>query len=321
MPGTKHQNLAENDWFVIVNPVAGNRLAEGVWSKMKSYFDQIQLKYTVATTNRPGDGMRIGREVVQRGSKKLMIFGGDGTHHEVINGILSASPATTRNICYTMYPCGSGNDFARHFGIPKRIGAWIDYINSANACPIDAGVMISYGRDPVYFINEAGIGLEYEVVHRRRLTPSSGNGRIGYLLEALRTLAKYKGVRVRVQDDQKNSSDEYLWNLTIANGRYLGGGFQLCPEASMTDGQLTYTMVQYVEPWRLIKDILRFFNGNVAKLTYSRGGASSVLLVEPLDDDEVLIQLDGEINGVLPAEFRTLKKVINFYIPVQTLQT
>ena len=109
--------------------------------------------------------------------------------------------------------------------------------------------------------------------------------------------------------------EDHLWNLTIANSRYLGGGFQLCPKADPKDGLLSFSKIRYVSKWRLILDIVRFFNGRIDTLSYTTVGKTSKILVEPLGSQEVLIEVDGEVRGSLPAEFSVINNALNIYVP------
>ncbi|MCB0667781.1 MAG: diacylglycerol kinase family lipid kinase [Saprospiraceae bacterium] len=315
MSESQHQNLTSREWFIIINPNAGNQAAARIWPLVKSRLNDLKVKFNSKLTSRPGDGKRISQDVLRMGCRNLIIFGGDGTHHEVINGIMSYTPDDAQQISYAIFPCGTGNDFARHFNIPRDIEVWLHYINSAISLPIDIGQINAEKEDSFYFVNEAGIGLEYEVALRIAGTGGSSNGRARYLLETLKILLTYRGVMLKIHSEDQLYKGQF-WNLTVANGRFLGGGFQLCPSANATDGKLAITGVRYVSPWRLIKDIFHFFNGKINQLPYVDIRESSRIIVEPHGHEVLLMEVDGEIRGSLPAEFTVLRNAINFFVPV-----
>ena len=274
----------------------------------------MNIQYSVSYTQTGGDAIGIARLAVVDGFKNFMIFGGDGTLHEVTNGLMHASSEERKSISYVVFPCGTGNDFARHFRIPSKPQSWIKFLESALTQPIDVCQINMPDKPVLYYANEAGIGLQYEVAQRLSENIKSG-GRWQYVWQSLQSLFVYHGVLVQIKVNEYPPREDHLWNLTIANSRYLGGGFQLCPKADPNDGLLSFSKIRYVSKWRLILDIVRFFNGRIDTLSYTTVGKTSKILVEPLGSQEVLIEVDGEVRGSLPAEFSVINNALNIYVP------
>lgn len=306
--------LLEHEWYIIINPTAGNGKSCKVWSKLKNYLEAQTVQFTYEFTNQIGDGHNMMIDAVRKGFSKFIILGGDGTHHEVVNGLMAIPEITRKSIFYLIYPCGTGNDFARHFRIPEKFELWTGYLQNAYPAPIDVGCILMRDKTSIFFVNEAGIGLEPDVTQRLSLRNSKSGHRLRYLWQALKAIFSFPGITITINKDGY-TTNEHLWNLTLANCRYLGGGFQLCPGANPMDGLLSYTKINYVSKWKLIKDIKRFFDGSVDRLPYTELGESSLMLVEPLGAQDVLLEVDGEICGILPVEFRVIRDAINFCIP------
>ncbi|MBK8502291.1 MAG: YegS/Rv2252/BmrU family lipid kinase [Saprospiraceae bacterium] len=299
--------------------MAGAHRGHRQWQRLERQFRILSISFVVCLTKDEGDAAQQAVIAFRQDFRDFIVVGGDGTHHEFVNGIMGLASHDRASVQYALFPAGTGNDFARHFKLPGEVNQWIKYLNRAVATPIDVGRIDITNKAPIYFINEAGLGLEAAVIHRLSVKPSKSRSNLRYLIEAIRTIFSFAGIRVRLAGDASNS-ELHLWNMTVANCRFLGGGFQLAPEASPLDGQLDLSIISKTSRWRVISSILYFFNGKVAQLSYTKHLQSSRVLVEPLGDSEVLIEVDGEIRGSLPAEFCIMEQAINFYIPLNYLK-
>ena len=312
-------NLDGLKWFVIVNPIAGGHRGKSQWQRLERQLLNVNISYEAYLTKGSGDASNQAVKAFQQNFRNFIIVGGDGTHHEFVNGIMDLPSHDRRSVCYALFPAGTGNDFARHFRLPFKADHWLTYLSQASCTPIDVGRIDIAELAPIYFINEAGLGFEAAVVQRLATQHSNSRSNLRYLLEAIKTIFSYRGVRIRITNDD-SSPELHLWNLTVANCRFLGGGFQLAPEASPFDGHLALAIILKTTKWTVIRNILYFFNGTIGQLNYTNHHQSSGILVEPVDDSEVLIQVDGEIRGSLPAQFSTTAQAINFYVPLNYLK-
>jgi len=302
----------DSSWYIIINPVAGGRKAMKSWKLLENHLILHNIRFKAQLTSQPGDARKLAILVSKANAPNVIVIGGDGTLNEVVNGLMDLSVKDRSNIRLTILPAGSGNDFARHFSIPMTIKPWLAFLQGARIAALAVGMITSSDTMPVYFLNEAGIGLESAVVLKLTAKAATKPNKMMYLLQAVKALLHSSVVWLR--DD--STPDPYrAWNVTLANCRYLGGGFRLCPTASPFDGRLTVTKINEVSPWRLIFNIRQFFNGRIHQLRFTRQLQTSRLFVEPLGDSVVLIQADGEIRGRLPATFSVETEAINFYLP------
>jgi YegS/Rv2252/BmrU family lipid kinase len=299
--------------------VAGGGRGVRQWLRLEHQLLRLNISYVACLTIGEGDAGKQAVLAFQQNFRNFIIVGGDGTHHEFINGIMGLPNHDRASVHYALFPAGTGNDFARHFKLTGNIDEWLKYLNWANSTAIDVGRIDIVNMPPIYFINEAGLGLETAVVEKLAGQQSNSRNHLRYLIEAIKTIFSFSGVRIRIASEH-SSSDLHLWNMTIANCRFLGGGFQLAPEASPFDGYLALACISKTTKWTVISNILYFFNGKVGQLSYTAHCQSSRVLVEPVDDSEVLIEVDGEIRGSLPAEFSAIVQATNFYVPLNFIK-
>jgi diacylglycerol kinase (ATP) len=305
-------HTVDSSWYIIINPVAGGRKAMKSWKQLENHLILNNIRFKAQLTRQPGDARKLAILASKANSSNVIVIGGDGTLNEVVNGLMGLSVRDRSSIRLTILPAGSGNDFARHFEIPLAINPWLTFLQNARIAALDVGMITSPDTMPVYFLNEAGIGLESTVVLKLTAKAAMKQGKMMYLFQAVKALLHSSVIWIR---DDSTPAPYRAWNVTLANCRYLGGGFRLCPTASPFDGRLTVTKINEVSPWQLIFNIRQFFNGRIHQLQYTSHLQTSRLFVEPLGDSVVLIQADGEIRGRLPATFSVKPEAINFYLP------
>lgn len=176
-------------------------------------------------TSKSGEATILAKEGINRGYTHIISVGGDGTAHEVINGMAGSK------VIFGMVPAGSGNDFPKAVGIPLDISKAIELLAGYNTKRVDLGILADQ-----YFINGLGIGLDGAVAHRfRRLKRLRGE--LGYFLSAIQEALTFKSFDVEIIIPNWSYIGPVL--LTgVTNGPYHGGGFKIAPNARVDDGLL-----------------------------------------------------------------------------------
>ena len=150
-----------NKIYFIVNPQAKNGYCQKIWEKLENILCEENIPYMAFFTEYRGHAKEIAETLAGKPDEKqllLVAVGGDGTMHEVVNGV---SPF--RNVRVSYIPCGSGNDFSRGFGVPRNpVQALYSLINEVNddAILIDTGKIINNDGKELYFVNNMGAGLD-----------------------------------------------------------------------------------------------------------------------------------------------------------------
>jgi YegS/Rv2252/BmrU family lipid kinase len=297
---------------VIINPAAGANKTYRKWPQLSRLLSHIGLSFDHKYTEGSGHAIELAREAASDGYRYLVAVGGDGTVHEVANGILHTG--NTGEVSLGIVSTGTGSDFARSTGISR------DYVNacsslmSPNRRIIDAGI-IEYHKNGAktrrFFVNAAGIGFDAAAVESTEKIPKYFGGTIPYLTGLLRTLAGYKNKLVKMNIDDSNESGKIL-SLMVANGNYLGGGMRIAPDAAMSDGVLDVVIIGDVGKLDLLKSLPMIYkgtHGNHSKVTIRRAATVSVESSERLP-----VHADGELLGEGPVSFRLVPSALSIVI-------
>jgi YegS/Rv2252/BmrU family lipid kinase len=228
---------------VIVNPVAGASATYRKWPKISSLLHHIGLPFEFQYTEGVGHAIELAREATDNGYRFLVAVGGDGTVHEVANGILLAKDLneTTIGIIST----GTGGDFIRSAGIDRNYIKACSLLTGKQRRLIDVGTVQYYKngqRNKRFFINSSGVGFDAAVAETSNRLPKFLGGTIPYIIGLLKSLAGYDNVPVTINMDDRIETRRIL-SVVVANGRYFGGGMLVAPLADIDDGLLDIVAV------------------------------------------------------------------------------
>ncbi|HEX2064673.1 MAG TPA: diacylglycerol kinase family protein, partial [Acidimicrobiales bacterium] len=226
---------------VVVNPQAGRRRVRSAVPVLERRLRSSGLELDVVTTAGPGDATRLARQAAEEGRHMVVAVGGDGTVHEVVNGLLAARPAGSERPVLGVVSAGSGCDFVRTFGIPGQAERAADRLAGETVRPVDVA-RLTYvdGRgEPAvrYCANIAEVGLGAATARRAAgLPPVLGPSR--YFFAFWATLPGYRPGPVRIEVDGAVTYEGRAGNVVLANCRYFGGGMHISPRSDPADGVL-----------------------------------------------------------------------------------
>lgn len=246
---------------IIVNPVSGRGAGRQSITAIRQYFDNQGVAYELLQTERPGHAIDLAEKAAETGCDAVIGVGGDGTANEIICGLMQAQGGASMG----MLAVGRGNDFAFGAGIPKGLEAGFRVLSDDYRKKIDIGqVMGGDYPNGRFFGNGVGIGFDavvgFEALKMTRLT-----GFLSYIVAALKTIfLYYQAPNVRIEFDGQELILPALM-VSIMNGRRMGGGFMMAPDASHTDGLLDLCIARQVSRWRIFALIPHFLKGDQAK--------------------------------------------------------
>lgn len=188
-------------------------------------------------SDKPGDLPALSRAAVDEGFERIVVAGGDGTISEALNGI---APDFDR-VEVAVLPFGTGNDFARSLGIPLDEASLRDYL-SLETPPVRVDLVKVQGRGAAYFANAANGGLGGSVAREIESETKQRWGPIAYWMTAVSTAIDHPVYNARIELDGQVLEQE-ITAIAIANGRYVGGGFPVAPDALIDDGLLDVVVV------------------------------------------------------------------------------
>ena len=230
---------------------------------------------------------------------KILVFGGDGSFNEVLNGI-----ENFKNVTLGIVPCGTGNDFVRASGHPTKIKEAIDLILKDNVGYID---YIDVGSRRC--LNVAGAGMDVDVL-LRYAAMKAFSGKLKYYASLIDTLIHVKWHKLRLTIDGK-TMDKSVFMIGVGNGTCIGGGMPICPDAKVDDGLLSVVIVNEMKKSRIPVELPGFLSGKHVKKDYTEVYSAKEVTVEVLDDGK--IELDGEVIDDKILECKVVHNVLKVY--------
>lgn len=270
------------------------------------------LPYELLYTEGPGHATELARSSIENGKRLIVAVGGDGTVHEVVNGMIEDDRARDDRTVLGVVAAGTGCDFIRTFGIPHTAAHAVVHLDGPETFPIDVGkvTFVGAGGPQVrYFANVAEAGLGAEVARRvprlrRALGPTV------YLFAFWLALARHKPADATV-DLVDRKYEGPVSNLVVANGQFYGAGMKIAPKAAPTDGLLD---IQIQHPTRaeaiaLLPKVYRGDHLPHRDILEAKRVKVTIDARPPLP-----IEADGELLGHTPATFELLRNAIRLKV-------
>jgi len=299
--------------YFVVNPRAGNGSVGRRWPALADQARRVLGEIDAGLTSGPMEACGLTRRAVEGGHRLVVAVGGDGTLNEVVNGYLreDGTPAAP-DAALALLPAGTGGDFRRTAGIP---GEWTQALAHLAAAPvrrIDAG-RLSFtdhsGRPVVrHFVNIASFGVSGAVDAAVNESTKIFGGKASFAIGSLKALSHYRDAVVRLSVDGAAAETVRVTTLAVANGAYFGGGMWVAPQARLDDGRFDCTLWS---GYGLLDFVLRakmIYDGSHVKDARTRCFRAQRVRAE--SDVTVLLDVDGEAPGRLPAEFEVLPGAI-----------
>jgi len=300
------------DWFAIVNPNAGNGKGGKDWNRISDILTKNDIRFEKKTTGRKGQATEFTREMIAGGYRKIISIGGDGTLHEVINGIFTQDHCPAKEIILGLIPVGTGNDWGRMFGIPLIYEGAVKVIREGKLLLHDIGVIdYFHGEEKAktYFINIAGLGFEAVVVKKTNKQKDKGmSNKAIYFYNLLSSLVSYRNTSVEITIDGRSSRAK-IFSINVGNGRYCGGGMRQTPDAIPDDGLFDITVIKEMGRIEIIRSLQLLYDGTIMSHPKVDGYRSNNLKVT--SDSVVYIEADGESLGHTPVEFSIIPAAVN----------
>ncbi|MCC7503803.1 MAG: diacylglycerol kinase family lipid kinase [Saprospiraceae bacterium] len=299
-------------WHIIANPVAGGGAVRRRWPLIEKTLQELGFDYTVQFTRERGHAIRLVEDAVLNGGRYLMAIGGDGTNHEVVNGIFQQNFVDPRELTYALLPVGTGNDWAREYDIPHDPQRRLKRLLEGHTRWQDVGKVRYQGADGPrerFFVNVAG--MAYDAFIARKMDEQHRRpARFVYLLMVAKFLFDYRLVPARILFDDQRVEDHF-YTINIGLCRYSGGGMQLVPHAVPDDGLLALTFARRLPKLEVLAQTHRFYNRTILQHPKIEGYQVKALRVEHEPGTApTLLEADGEFLGETPAEFFVLEKAL-----------
>jgi diacylglycerol kinase (ATP) len=271
------------------------------------------LEGTTLFSEQPGHFTELVAQAAGEGAGLVVAVGGDGTLNEVANGLL-ALPRDRPELA--VIPFGTGMDFARSHGIPRKLEAAIDVARAGRTALVDAGRVAYRAWDgstaETCFGNIASAGMSGAVARQANASSKALGGRISFFGALVRVFATWRNTELEVEAAGERRTGK-MTNVIVAVGRYQGGGMLIAPDAEPDDGLFDVILVGDITKRDFVLNVGKIYRGthlSHPKIELLKSSAVSV-------DAEVAvpIELDGEQPGTTPARFEILPGALRLRVP------
>lgn len=309
-------------WFVIVNPVSGGGKGLTDFPKISHLLRESGIEHDPVFTEHRYHATELSVEAANRGYRKLIVVGGDGTLNEVVNGLFIQKQCQPKDILLAVIAVGTGNDWVRTFGIPRNYSAVVRAIKEGHSYLQDVG-KITYTESKVqqtrYMANVAGLGFDaYVIKIFNHLKLKGYKGKWLYIYSLLKGYFTAKPAGVTIEVDGKVIYNRLLLSLAVGICRYNGGGIQQLPRAVANDGLLDLTIIRPVHWWHVVFRAKRLFNGDIysiGHIHHAQGKEVKITSAPPIP-----VETDGELQGVSPVSISVVQQAIRCVVTKEFLE-
>lgn len=312
----------QNKWLAIVNPVSGGGRGSKAWPEINTLLRDKGIIPECLFTEYKYHAIELTVDAVNKGFRKILVVGGDGTLHEVVNGLFMQQAVPATDVTIGVISVGTGNDWGRTYDFPNDYGEVADAIFEGRVFLQDVGLVkyreSGYGQSR-YIVNVAGFGFDSFVIEQYDMLKERGrSGKLIYIWSLLKALITYRPSPVTISVDGQQAVNEVIFSAAVGIGRYNGGGMMQLPLAHPADGLLDLTTIRRIGRLRVIRNLKSLFNGTlygVREVLHHRGRHITVD-----GNPDIVLEADGEILGNGPFEFEIVEKGIKVIVPEKFLQ-
>lgn len=287
---------------VIINPIAGKYRTEKLWPLIKKELEKLDIDFTPVFTQKKGDAAKLASKAAEELYHLIVVVGGDGTLHEVINGV------NCKNIPINIIPTGTGNDFIKSLDYPSHWKKACQIVKTGTEKKFDLGK-----TDGRYFLNIAGCGFDAHVAfHARKNSHRKPGFKKSYLFSTLTTIWGYKPQLMKITLDTITvETKAYL--VAVANGKFYGGGMNIAPTAILDDGLFDICIISKMGKLDFLSSLHMVYNGKHLEHLKVSLFRSRTIRIEA--EKPIIFHLDGEVAGTTPVEFTLIPQAITIKCP------
>ncbi|OCT15700.1 hypothetical protein A8709_12830 [Paenibacillus pectinilyticus] len=297
---------------IIVNPLSGNGRGSNIWMEIKEYLHTHHIAYLAKITTKAGEAAQHAITLIQEHHvKRILVIGGDGTIHEAAGGIWQLHTEGV-TCALAVIPAGTGNDFAKAYGIPTQP---IKALQIALAATTTVQIDLLHAIHNQVAVNSIGAGFDGMVAKitneasYKKFLNRFGLGGLSYFISILRVFVTYQPSTAWLEVDGTTYELPHMWLAAVANIPFYGGSIQICPTASPHDGLADVVVIQSKGRFRLLPVLFTVYQGKHTKhpaVSFYKGKNISIRTEKPL-----LVQADGEYAGSTPLHIELIPAALS----------
>jgi diacylglycerol kinase (ATP) len=308
------RQLSVSSTVFLVNPASANGSTGRRWPEIARQASARGLIGDALISEAPGHLSELAAGAVGDGAALLVVVGGDGSVHEVVNGLLASGQGN--DVELAVLPRGTGKDFVRSLRIPGDLQGAIDVARNGRPRAVDAGRAryTSWDGSPAeaYFANFGGAGISGAIARRANVSTKAMGGRMSFLWATVAVFAKWKSAAVTANVDGAERAGQ-MFEVLAMNGDYAAGGMWVTPDAEPDDGRLDVLLIGDVTKADFVRTFPKIYRGkhlSHPKIELLHGAAVRVEAEVPLP-----IVLDGEQPGTTPVTFELVPQALRVRVP------
>jgi diacylglycerol kinase (ATP) len=294
--------------LAIVNPAAGGGRCGELASAALARLRGAGLELEEERTRAPGHAQELARAAYQRGVRAFIAVGGDGTAHEILNGLLpvALSSEASRRACLGFLPLGTGNSFLRDFG-SDGLDHGVSALRQRRRQPCDV-LRLGHSRGELYSINllSAGFVADVATTANRRF---KALGPAGYALAVVLETAGLRASPFRMRLDGGPIWERETTFVSFCNSRYTAGSMMMAPDADTDDGLVDVIVAAKMSRTRLLRAFPRIFSGSHVRLPII--SSMRARRIEFDGQAEIDLMIDGEVERHRPTRLDVLPRAID----------
>jgi YegS/Rv2252/BmrU family lipid kinase len=300
---------------IIVNPAsAGGRSTNSFMqakTRLESFFGPTETRFT----ERPEHATALTREALRNGATNIIAVGGDGVVNEIVNGFYEGDASVSPEAVLNIVNAGTGGDFRKSFGIGADLDAALNVIENGKPQRIDLGEITFVDHTGTtksrYFANIASFGMsgEVDMIAARSKIARTFGGRFTYAWSTLRALFRHKPKRVAIKIDDSEPVTSTIGTIAVCNGQYFGGGMHVAPMADASDGHFEVITIEATPLATTLRSSNRIYTGDHLESPHVTHRSGQTVEAYPVETNDVLLlDIDGETPGRLPAKFEVKRQ-------------
>ena len=282
----------------IINPIAGTGKQLDITNKIKKLLEKDRFNFDVDITERPNHATELSKKAIKENYKLVVAIGGDGTVSECAKALIGSETALS------IIACGSGNGFAYHFKINRKIDGAILQLNNNQIKYIDSCIV-----NNLPFINVSGIGFDAHIANLFASTKKRGF--FSYIKLTLRELS-YKAKEYEISYNSISKKIK-AFAIVFANASQYGNDARIAPNAITNDGLIDFVIVKKFPNWKIPFFILDVLRGK----THLNKNVEILKLKElTIKTDNKIVHLDGEVKKVIsPISIKISNRKLKIFVP------
>lgn len=308
-----------NRWLAVVNLLSGSGKCGRDWDSIAQMLYAKGIEFdTVFTGYRFHAIELVQRGIEEDGYRNLIAVGGDGTIHEVANGILTQTGVPSTEVRMGVIAVGTGNDWVRSYGIPTDYEKAIEVIAAGKTFTQDVAKATYVGRsgeqESRYCVNVAGAGMDAAVnLKVCQMKDKGKNGKLAYMMQLAKSVFGYKSCEMEVAVDGTKVEEGMIMSVSIGIGQYNGSGMRQLPLSTADDGLLDCTVIDTMSAPKIASVVGRLYDGKIYSVKKVHHHQGRTIEVSSKDVREV--EVDGEPLGTTPVRYDIEDKRLTILVP------